>query len=39
MLGTFGRLASTLADYTLGTMIVLVHVTLADRRERLRLRA
>jgi len=30
-------MASKLADYTLGTVIVLVHVTLADRRQRLRL--
>lgn len=39
MLETFGRLANRLADYTIGTVIVLVHVTLADRRGRLRLAA
>ncbi len=37
MLETFGRLAGKLADYTIGTVIVLVHVTMADRRQRLRL--
>ncbi len=37
MFETFGRIANRLADYTIGTVIVLVHVTLADRRERLRL--
>jgi hypothetical protein len=37
MLDTFGRIANRLADYTIGTVIVLVHVTLADRRGRLRL--
>jgi hypothetical protein len=37
MLETFGKIANRVADYTIGTMIVLVHVTLADRRERLRL--
>lgn len=39
MLETFGRIANRLADYTIGTVIVLVHVTLADRRDRLRLPA
>ena len=39
MLDTFGRIANRLADYTIGTVIVLVHVTLADRRGRLRLPA
>jgi hypothetical protein len=39
MLDTFGRIANRLADYTIGTVIVLVHVTLADRRGRLRLTA
>jgi hypothetical protein len=39
MLDTFGRIANRLADYTIGTVIVLVHVTLADRRARLRLPA
>ena len=39
MLDTFGRIANRLADYTIGTVIVLVHVTLADRRGRLRLAA
>jgi hypothetical protein len=39
MLGTIARLAGRVADYTIGTVIVLVHVTVADRRERLRLRA
>ena len=37
MLETFGRFANRLADYTIGTVIVLVHVTLADRRGRPRL--
>lgn len=37
MLDTFGKLANRLADYTIGTVIVLVHVTLADRRGRPRL--
>lgn len=37
MLETFGRIANRLADYTIGTVIVLVHVTMADRRDRLRL--
>ena len=27
MLDTFGRIANRLADYTIGTVIVLVHVT------------
>lgn len=36
MLEIFGRVAGRLADYTLGTVIVLVHVTLADRRQRAR---
>lgn len=39
MLETFGRIANRLADYTIGTVIVLVHVTMADRRDRLRLPA
>ena len=39
MLETFGKLANRLADYTIGTVIVLVHVTLADRRGQLRLPA
>jgi hypothetical protein len=39
MLDTFGRIANRLADYTIGTVIVLVHVTLADRRGRLQLAA
>ena len=39
MLETVSRFASRVADYTIGTVIVLVHVTLADRRQRLRLRA
>ncbi len=39
MLGTFGRMAGRLADYTIGTVIVLVHVSLADRHVRRRLLA
>ena len=34
MLETIGKLANRVADYTLGTVIVLVHVTMADRRAR-----
>ena len=37
MLETIGRLANRVADYTIGTVIVLVHVTMADRRGRPRL--
>lgn len=39
MLETFGRIANRVADYTIGTVIVLVHVTMADRRRRLKLAA
>jgi hypothetical protein len=39
MLDTIGRLANRFADYTIGTVIVLVHVTMADRRGRPRLSA
>ena len=39
MLDTIGKIAGRLADYTLGTVIVLVHVTMADRRARLELMA
>ena len=39
MLDTIGRLANRVADYTIGTVIVLVHVTMADRRDRPRLLA
>ncbi len=31
MLETLGKLANRIADYTIGTAIVLVHVALADR--------
>jgi hypothetical protein len=34
MFETFGRIVNRLADYTVGTVIVLVHVTMADRRAR-----
>jgi hypothetical protein len=39
MLETVARFANRLADYTIGTVIVIVHVTMADRRVRLRLKA
>jgi hypothetical protein len=40
MMATVTRLAGRLADYTIGTVIVLVHVAMADKRDRaLRLRA
>lgn len=39
MLETLGRMAGRLADYGIGTVIVLVHVTLADRHNRRRLLA
>ncbi len=35
MLKLMTNLAGRVADYTIGTAIVLVHVALADRRERL----
>ena len=34
MLETVDRIAKTLSDVTIGTVIVLVHVTLADRQRR-----
>lgn len=37
MLEALGRITARFADYTIGTAIVLVHVTMADRRQRLRL--
>jgi hypothetical protein len=33
MLNTVSRLANRIADYTIGTVIVLVHVAIADRRS------
>jgi hypothetical protein len=33
MLQTVSRLANRVADYTIGTVIVLVHVAIADRRS------
>jgi hypothetical protein len=35
MLDLMTRIAGRVADYTIGTAIVLVHVAMADRRERL----
>lgn len=37
MFDLISRVAGRLADYTIGTAIVLVHVTMADRRQRLQL--
>lgn len=39
MLETISKLAGRVADYTLGTVIVVVQVTMADRRARLQLPA
>jgi hypothetical protein len=38
MMETVARLAGRVADYTIGTLIVLVHVGMADRRVRARAR-
>jgi hypothetical protein len=35
MMDLMARLVGRVADYTIGTAIVLVHVAMADRRERL----
>ena len=39
MWNTADRIAKTFSDLTLGTVIVLIHATLADRRSERRLRA
>jgi hypothetical protein len=33
MLNRFNRLVAAITDYTIGTAIVLVHLTLAERRS------